>query len=75
MKTIITTQAGLHCHTVVIFRRLAVFSFSAVTPLAVAVKPNYGGIFSAVMQDSGNFLAVSVFLVFGGNYLSASGET
>ena len=74
MKTI-TTQVGLHCHTAVIFRRLAVFSFLAVTTLAEAVKPNYGGIFSAVMHDSGNFLAVGGFPFFGGNDLSASGET
>ena len=52
---------------VVIFRRLAVFSFLAVPTLAEAVKPKYGGIFSAVMQYGCNFLAVSGFSFFGGN--------
>ena len=62
MKTITTTQVGLHCHTAVIFRRLAVFSFLAVTTLAEAVKPNYGGIFSAVMQYGGTiFWRYAVF--------------
>ena len=46
---------------------MAVFSFLAVTTLAVAVKPKYGGIFSAVMQYGGIFLAISGFLFFGGN--------
>ena len=38
----------------------------AVTTLAEAVKPKYGGIFLAVMQYGGNFLAVSGFSFFGG---------
>ena len=37
------------------------FAFSAVTTLAEAVKPKYGGIFWAVMEYGGNFLAVSGF--------------
>ena len=74
MKTITTTQVGLHCHTAVIFRRLAVFSFLAVTTLAEAVKPNYGGIFSAVMQYGGNFLAVGGFPFFGGNDFGGRGK-
>ena len=41
---------GIAIYTAVIFRRFAVFSFLAVTTLAEAVKPKYGGIFSAVMQ-------------------------
>ena len=32
-------------------------------------KPNYGGIFSAVMQYGGNFLAV---IQYGGNFLAVS---
>ena len=39
----------------------------AVTTLAEAVKPKYGGIFSAVMQYKGHFLAISGFSFFGGN--------
>ena len=35
--------------------------------LAEAVKPKYGGIFSAVMQYGGNVLAVGGFSFFGGN--------
>ena len=49
------------------FRRLAVFSFLAVTTLAEAAKPKHGGIFSAVMHYSGNFLSVSCSSFFGGN--------
>ena len=48
-------------------KRLAVFSFLAVTTLANAVKPKYGGISSAVMQYVGKVLAVSGFSFFGGN--------
>ena len=43
------------------------FSFLAVTNLAEAVKPKYGGTFSAVMQHGGNFLAVNGFSFFGSN--------
>ena len=35
--------------------------------LAGAVKPEYGGIFSAVMQYGGNLVAVGGFSFFGGN--------
>ena len=48
-------QGGEPRNTAVIFRRLAVFSFLAVTTLGEAVKPKCGGIFSAVMQYGGNF--------------------
>ena len=37
------------------------------TFLAEAVKPKYGGIFSAVMLHGGNVLAVGGFSFFGGN--------
>ena len=39
----------------------------AVTTLAEAEIPKYGGIFSAVMQYGGNFFAVRGFSFFGGN--------
>ena len=59
-----------------IFQRLAVFSFLAVTTLAEAVKPKYGGIFSAVMQYKGHCLAaVGGISVFGGNDFGGSGKT
>ena len=45
----------------VFFRRLAVFSFLAVTTLAEAVKLKYGGFISAVMQYDGNLMAVGLF--------------
>ena len=38
--------------------------------LAEAVKPKYGGIFSAVMQYGGNVLAVGGFSFCGGNTLA-----
>ena len=41
--------------------------FLAVTTLAEAEIPKYGGIFSAVMQYGGNFFAVRGFSFFGGN--------
>ena len=44
-----------------------VFRFLAVTTLAKAVKPKYGGNFSAVIPYSGKFSAVSGFSFFGGN--------
>ena len=44
-------------------RRLAVFSFLAVTILAEAVNLNMAGIFSAVIPYGGNVLAVDVFFV------------
>ena len=43
--------------------------------LAEAVKPKYGGIFSAVMQYGGNVLAVGGFSFFGGNTLAVGGIT
>ena len=54
--------------------------FSAVsrvggTFLAEAVKPKYGGIFSAVMEYSGNVLAVGGFSFFGVNTLAVGGIT
>ena len=52
-----------------------VFSFLAVTTLVEALKPKYGGIFSAVMQYGGNFLAVGDFSFFGGNDFGGSGKT
>ena len=61
-------------HTAVIFRRLAVFSFLAVTTLAETVKPKYGGIFSAVVQYGGIFLAVGGFSFCGGNDFDGSGK-
>ena len=70
------TQAGRYCHFWrQFFRRLAAFSLLAVTTLAEAVKPKYGGIFSAVMQYGGNFLAVGGFSCFGGNDFGGSGKT
>ena len=45
------------------------------TFLAEAVKPKYGGIFSAVMQYGGNVLAVGGFSFFGGNNLAVGGIT
>ena len=45
------------------------------TFLAEAVKPKYGGIFSAVMQYGGNVLAVGGFSFFGGNTLAVGGIT
>ena len=45
------------------------------TFLAEAVKPKYGGIFSAVMQYGGNVLAVGGFSFFGGNTLAIGGIT
>ena len=47
------------------FRRYAIFCFLAVTTLAEAVKPNFGGKFSAV----------GGFSVFGGNDLVGGGKT
>ena len=38
--------------------------------LAEAVKPKYGGIFSAGMQYGGNVLAAGGFSFFGGNTLA-----
>ena len=58
-------QAGRYCHTVVIFRRLAVFSFMSVTTLAEALKPKYGG----------KFLEVGAFFFVGGNDFGGSGKT
>ena len=58
------TQAKRYCHTAVIFRPLVVLSFLAVTTLAEAVKPNYGGMFSAVMQYGVNFYGGKRFIVF-----------
>ena len=63
------------------FSAEAVFRFLAITTLAEAVKPKYGGNFSAVggvffsvtraeavkPKYGGNFSAVSGFSVFGGN--------
>ena len=43
--------------------------------MAEAVKPKYGGIFSAVMQYAGIFLAVGNFSFFGGNDFGGSGKT
>ena len=40
-----------------------------------ALKPKYGGIFSAVMQYGGNFLAVGDFSFFGGNDFGGIGKT
>ena len=45
------------------------------TSLAEAVKPKYGGIFSAVMQYGGKVLAVGGFSFFGGNTLALGGMT
>ena len=42
-------------------------NFSAVTPLAEAVKPKYGSNFSAVVPYGGNFSAASSFSFFSGN--------
>ena len=70
------TRAGRYCQTAVICRRLAVFSFLAVTTFAEAVKPKYGGILSAVKQYGGNFLAVGGFSFFAGNdFVGGSGKT
>ena len=41
--------------------------------LAEAVKPIYGGIFSAVTQYGGNVLAVDGFSFFGGKTLAVGG--
>ena len=43
------------------------------TFLAEAVKPKYGGIFSAIMQYGGDVLAVGGFSFFGGNTLAVGG--
>ena len=45
------------------------------TFLAEAVKPKYGGIFTAVMQYGGNVLAVGDFSFFTGNTLAVGGIT
>ena len=45
------------------------------TFLAEAVKPKYGGIFSAVRQYGGNVLAVGDFSFFGGNTVAVGGIT
>ena len=37
-------------------------------------KPKYGGIFAAVMQYGGNFLAVGGFSFFGGHDFGGSGK-
>ena len=42
--------------------------------MAEAVKPKYGGIFSAVLQYGGNFVAVGGFSFFGGNDFGGSGK-
>ena len=47
----------------------------AVFFVAEAVKPNNDGIFPAVMQYSGNFLAVGVLSFFGGYDLGGGGNT
>ena len=46
-----------------------------VTFFAEAVKPKYGGIFSAVMHYGGNGLAVGGFSLLGGNTLAVGGMT
>ena len=51
--------------TAVIFRWSAVFRFWAVTTLAEAVKPKYGG----------NFSAVDGFSFFGGSDFGGDGKT
>ena len=43
------------------------FSFFGGNDFGGTGKPNYGGIFSTVMQYGANFLAVSGFPFFGGN--------
>ena len=45
----------------VIFRRLTVSRFLAVTTLAETVTPKYAGNYSAVMRYAGNFSAVKGF--------------
>ena len=52
------------CHTAVIFRWYAVFRFLAVTTLAEAVRPKYGG----------NFSAVGGFSSFRGNPFGGGGK-
>ena len=42
---------------------------------AEALKPKYGGIFSAVMQYGGNLVAVGGFSFFGGKTLTVGGIT
>ena len=69
------TRAGRYCQTAVICRRLAVFSFLAVTTLfGGRGKPKYGGIFAAVMPYGCNFLAVGGSSFFGGNDFGRSGK-
>ena len=58
----------------VIFSAVGGFSFLAVMTLAVGGKPKYGGIFSAVMQNGGNFSAVGGFLFVGGIFWAVSGN-
>ena len=47
----------------------------AVTTSAEAVKPKYGGNFSAVMPYRGNVSAVGGFSFFGGNDFGGGGKT
>ena len=53
---------------------MAVCSFLGGNDFGGSGKPKYGGIFSAVMQYGGKFLAVGVFSFFGGNDFGGSGK-
>ena len=53
---------------------MAVCSFLGGNDFGGSGKPKYGGIFSAVMQYGGKFLAVGVFSFFGGNDSGGSGK-
>ena len=46
------------------------FSFFGGNDFGESGKPKYGGVFSAVMQYGGNFLAV---MQYGGKFLAVSG--
>ena len=56
------------------WRYFLAVSRSGGTFLTEAVKPKYGGIFSAVLQYGGNFVAVGGFSFFGGNDFGGSGK-
>ena len=57
-------RLGRYRHTAVIFRRQMIFRFMAVTTSAEAVKPKYGG----------NFSAAGGFSFFGGNDFGGGGK-
>ena len=57
------------------FLAVGVFSFLALTTLAEAIKPTYGGSMWAVMSYGGNCLAVGGFSFLGGNDFGGGGKT